>query len=106
VKTIEYWHPKRGIGGPALEDSDHAFLYEVKENEMEPVVGMIKKYDDKRDFWVVRPLKATIESHYYLVTGDFDYRDPAVNDLVEVYYCEKPGGAGYRARRHGAKAYD
>lgn len=104
MKTIEYWHPKRGIGGPALEDSDHAYLYTIKETTMEPILAMVKKYDAKRNFWQVRPLQPSSQSYYYLVSGDFDYGDVAVNDLVEVYYTEKPGGAGHRARRHTTDA--
>ena len=102
MKTIEYWHPKRGIGGPALEDSDHAFLYETRRTTMTPVMAVVKKHNEKDDIWTVRPLTPTAVSMFYLHSEDFDYDDIAVNDLVDVYQPE--GEYAYRARRHGAKA--
>ena len=99
MKTIEYWHPKRGIGGPALADSDHAFAYNIKENEMTPVMAVVKKHNKKNDLWTVRPIVPTAESMFYLHTDDFDYNDIAVNDLVDVYDED----SHYRARRHGAE---
>jgi len=105
MKTIEYWHPKRGIGGPALEDSDHAFLYKVnKENDMEPIIGVITKFDEKRGFWVVRPLKPTGTAFYYVAPEDIAYRDAQVNDLVELRKNTSLEGSSYTAHRHGAKA--
>lgn len=100
MKTIEYWHPKRGIGGPALEDSTHAFQHTIEENEMELVIAIVQKYDEKRHFWVVRPLRPSKYAYYHLTTLDFDYEGVAVNDLVEIRSTE----SGYIASRHVVKA--
>lgn len=99
MKTIEYWHPKRGIGRAALDDSEFVYSPIRGEGFMSPLNGTVVSYDPNNYFWKVESESPSRLSPFYLRQQDFDYDNPDVGDKVEVYYAERGNSRINRARR-------